>query len=510
MLTGAAAIAAALTLYATAGVAQAGADSYVGALSEGKAAFWNGDYVLQSRIPDPSLCGIAGQCFDYHLDLLSSGGQVLRVALSTPDDANNWEVQVIDPSGNVASSGQTYNLIAENFDVELFIPKPAPGHWTLRVIPMNVDHGSFRMRAALDPPTAAPAPPSLSVTAPAASTCSASLRSRHQKRGHKVRPTRRAHGKHTKRHRAKSKSKTSCTSLRNGAAKPRAAGVVDMPPDIAADAPWHMTFEQPLPMVIVEGSNYTNLAGVHDVTPQVGGQPVYGCLPEETIEQGAHRCLRFTSGFASIGKGPFVVYGSSSSPVAVQGGPLYQVIYRSDGSSYSRRAGQFVFHHIHLHYHVLGIARFEIFHVNEPDHVLVPAGKVLKEGFCLGDVKLYDWSSFNQADVSRNPVAAADCQPVAEPDGTFRFYEGITQGWEDSYKWQTSGQFIDFAGNPDGLYVLRVTVNADHTLLDVNPSNDVAYAYFQVSGNSVRVIERGQGTDPWDPSKKVLDPVINP
>ena len=299
-----------------------------------------------------------------------------------------------------------------------------------------------------------------------------------------------------------------CTATAT-AAKPRSASkVYDMPPDIVADAPWHLTFEQPLPMVVVEGSNYTNLLGVHDVTPEAGGQPVYGCLPEETLQQGAHRCLRFTSGFASIGDGPFVVYGSSAEAVAPNGGPLYQVIHRSDGSSYSRLAGQFIFHQIHLHYHVLGMARFDIFHVEEPGHVMTPAGRVLKEGFCLGDVKMYDWSSFGQDDVSRNPISATDCEPQPQPDGSWRFYEGITKGWEDSYKWQTSGQFVDFANNPDGYYVLRVTVNPDHTLLTVPDPRSVAYAYFQVAGNTVRMIERGQGTDPWDPHKRVLDPVI--
>jgi hypothetical protein len=30
----------------------------------------------------------------------------------------------------------------------------------------------------------------------------------------------------------------------------------------------------------------------------------------------------------------------------------------------------------------------------------------------------------------------------------------------------------------------------------------------QITGNDVRVIERGRGTSPWDPHKTVVDPVI--
>jgi hypothetical protein len=286
---------------------------------------------------------------------------------------------------------------------------------------------------------------------------------------------------------------------------PRATGVVDQPPDLAADPPWHLTFQQPPPMVVVEGGNYTALAGVHNPTMQAAGQPVYGCLAEETVEQGAHRCLRFTSGFASLGPGPFEVFGSSATIAAPQGGPLFQNVYRSDGSHYARPAGAFIFHHIHAHYHVLGIAEFRFYRVR-PDHSLTEAGKVLKEGFCLGNIKMYDWHSFGQTEI--DPKSIDNCEPTPQPDGSYRFYEGIANGWEDSYKWQTSGQFIDFGNDPDGYYLLRVVANPEHHILETTYDDNVAYAYLQVSGNDVRVIERGHGQSPWDPAKVVEDPVI--
>jgi hypothetical protein len=284
--------------------------------------------------------------------------------------------------------------------------------------------------------------------------------------------------------------------------------VLDMPPDLAADPPWHVTFQQPLPMVVVEGGNFAALLGAHNTDTGVAGQPTYACLPEETIQQGAKRCLRFTSGFASLGPGPFEVYGSSDVPVAVNGGPLYQVVHRSDGSTFSRRAGSFIFHQIHAHYHVLGIAQFSFFRV-EPDHTLVTAGKVLKEGFCLGNIKMFDWHSFGQSEI--DPSSIDNCEPSLQPDGTYRFYEGIANGWEDSYKWQTSGQFSDFANDMDGYYVLRVTVNPFGYILEGDAghdTNNVAYTYIQVVGNDVRVIERGHGYGPFDPNKTVVDPVI--
>jgi hypothetical protein len=288
--------------------------------------------------------------------------------------------------------------------------------------------------------------------------------------------------------------------------------VVDLLPDIAPDPPWHLTFAQPLPQVLTEGGNVTALGGLHNPVAQLAGEPVYACLPEETIEQGAHHCLRFSSGVAGIGRGEFEVYGSADTPVAVNGGPLYQVIQRSDGSNYSRPAGQFIFHHVHLHYHVLDLAEFPLYRV-APDHTLVPVGHGLKEGFCLGNLKIYDWSSFTQDEIDPNSID--NCQPSPHPnaetnlpDGTWRFYEGVSTGWEDVYTWATSGQFVDFNTNPDGYYLLQMIVNPHHVFLESNYGNNVAYTYFRVMGTDITVIERGRGSSPWDPNKSALDPVI--
>jgi hypothetical protein len=446
-----AAVAASAMLWGSAGAASA--SPLVGSLHRGQATFWPGAFVAGARVDDPSTCGLEGPCFDYRVRVLAKHAKVLRAALDSADDSNGWGLRLLDPSGKEVSSGSTYTLhgVAENFDVEVWAHNPAPGTWTVQVIPQNVQSGDFQARAALDP------------TAPVARHRSRRLRRR----------------------------------------------VTAMPPDLAADPPWHLTFRQPLPMAVVEGGNLTALAGAHNTDTSVAGQQTYGCLPEETIEQGAHRCLRFTSGFASLGPGKFEVYGSSSTPVATNGGPLYQVVYRSDGSHYSRRAGAFVFHKVHGHYHVLGIANFQLYSVRGTS-TLAPAGTVLKEGFCLGNIKVFDWHSFSQAEI--DPASVDNCEPAPQPDGTYRFYEGIANGWEDSYKWQTSGQFANFDNNPDGYYVLRVTVNPLHLLREsdaAHPANDVAYTYFQVTGNDIRVIERGHGSDPWDPHKTVVDPVIS-
>jgi hypothetical protein len=469
--------------------AQAAGTPAVGSLSTGHSVFWQGGYVdNEERVPDPSLCGVTGPCFDYTVDVHSVGAKNLRVALQSADESNNWDVVLISPSGKQVASGTTYTFFGfgEDFDVEVWAPNPAPGAWTVEVVPENVEHGTFEMRAAVDPVINWPASNPM-------------LRTVHTAR--MVKRCRRS----TAKGRRKAKR---CTEKRVRITRTVArTGVYDVPPDLAADAPWDLTFTQPLSMVgPLEGGNVVAIAGVHDANSTVAGQSTYDCLPDETVQQHAQRCLRFSSGFSDLGPGRFEVYGSSSTPVAPEGGPLYQVVYRSNGTSYTRRAGTFMFHVPHLHYHVMGIAQFYIYRVLAPGK-LVSAGTVLKEGFCLGDVKIFNWYSFAQDEI--NPESPDNCEPTPESDGSWRVYEGIDPGYEDVYVWQTSGQFVDFANDPDGYYLLRVVVNPDNYILEADPShaNDVAYTYFKVTGNDIYILQRGRGTSPWDPHRQIENPV---
>jgi Lysyl oxidase len=464
----------------------------------GDTTFWPGAFVAAARVDDASACNVEGPCFAYELRVRDKGATALRVAIDSADESNGWGLRLLDPSGAVAGSDTTYQEggIGERNSIEVWAHDPVPGVWTAQVIAQNVMNGDFRARAALIGPGgevpvgAAPA-----------------VRRRAAKR--RASAWRRCRRRHSRRHCLRRLRRT---RHHHRSARLAAAPVHDVLPDIAADPPWHVTFEQPLPQVLTEGGNVTALAGVHNPTVQIGGQPVYTCLPEETVESAGHRCLRFSSGVGSLGPGRFEVYGASAIPVAVSGGPLFQVVHRSDGTTTEREAGQFVFHQVHLHYHVLDLAEFPLYRVG-PGHTLTPAGQGLKEGFCLGNSKLFDWHSFAQDEVDPNTID--NCEPSPHPneetqlpDGSWRFYEGIANGWEDVYTWATSGQFVDFAGNPDGEYLLRMVVNPQHAFLETDYGNNEAYTYFRVTGHDVHVLERGRGASPWDPDRQVLDPVI--
>ena len=491
----------------------ANADRLVESLGVGDSTFWPGAFVASARVHDPSACNVEGPCFDYPIRVREAGAKALRVALDSADETNGWQLRLLDPGGHEIASDTSYQSggLGERNSIEVFARDPVPGVWTAEVIPQEVVGGDFRARAALTGPGGVTVP----ATPGATSTQRAKARAK-KKRAASAWSRCRRH--HSRRHclrvqrRKKAKAKAKRAALATSAAAAPATGVHDVLPDIAADPPWHVTFEQPLPQVLTEGGNVTALGGVHNPVAQVGGQPVYTCLPEETVEQSGHRCLRFASGVGSLGPGLFEVYGAAAVPVAVSGGPLFQVVHRSDGSTTEREAGQFIFHQVHLHYHVLDLAEFPLYRVGA-GHTLTPAGQGLKEGFCLGNSKIFDWHAFTQDQVDPNTID--NCEPSPHPneesqlpDGSWRFYEGIANGWEDVYTWATSGQFVDFGANPDGEYLLRMIVNPQHKFLESNYDNNVAYTSFSVTGHDVRVIERGRGMDPWDPAKQVLDPVI--
>lgn len=57
----------------------------------------------------------------------------------------------------------------------------------------------------------------------------------------------------------------------------------------------------------------------------------------------------------------------------------------------------------------------------------------------------------------------------------------------------------------EGFYVLRGTADGDKQIVESDETDNVSYAFFEVSENGkVELIERGYGTDPWDPDKVVL------
>jgi len=192
----------------------------------------------------------------------------------------------------------------------------------------------------------------------------------------------------------------------------------------------------------------------------------------------------------NVGAGPFMktfefasdaASGGMSADGAFVRGPAFQDILMSDGTVAKRRAGTYSFHTTHAHFHDDGILTYELFRVAGDQ--LVPAGKGTKSGFCPADQLMGQWRVFGQDPsgfFGEGDTPTGSCYGAAD-DGLL----ALTRGWGDIYRWQRPGQYVEFAGNGDGWYVVRCTVDKGNTTLETDETDNASYALIRVSGRRV-------------------------
>jgi hypothetical protein len=345
----------------------------------------------------------------------------------------------------VAPDGTVTAVDGSNvFDAEAFVAKPAAGKWTVRVLPQGVDHAFLRLRAKLEG---------------------------------------------------------------EPAAKP--ATRVPLLPNLRAVPPYEFTFTAP--------ANPLNAAYPPDtVNPPLsaGGEEPLSCTADEMAPPdagggGAVDCLRLTSGPINVGDGPFMKTfmfasdaangGLSADGAFIRGRAMQDVLY-SDGTVARRPAGTYSFHLTHAHFHDDGILTYELFRIVGDQ--LVPAGHGTKSGFCPADQLMGQWRAFAQEPsgfLGGGDSPTGSCYGAAD-DGLL----SLTRGWGDVYRWQRPGQYVEFSGNGDGLYVVRTTVDKSNTTLETDETDNSAYAEIRVSARRIETLERGWGTSPLDPAKVVF------
>jgi hypothetical protein len=389
------------------------------------ATFWMGgyvaDHVVTTQVPTSVACQLT-HCFTYKLAVTGKATR-LRVGLDTPSRESSFTLEVSDAAGTVVGSATNSN----RFNIEAFIAKPAPGLYTVRVVPRDAAYARFRLRAKAEGPL------------------------------------------------TPYKKKTLLL------------------PNLQATPPYEFNFTAP-------ANPLNGLYPPDTVNPplDVLGYHPLSCAADEAVESGAKRCLRLTTGPRNAGVGPmdlgYVPYEHQLGLLAE--GPVTQYLHWSDGSITSRPAGTFLFHKTHAHYHFQDILDYSIWKVG-PGHQLSLAGRGTKAGFSPADQLFADWFTFSQQEGQYVEGAS-----TARSIGASTF--GLSVGWGDVYRWQRPGQYVEFAGNGDGLYVVRSVVDIKNHVLEMNEHDNAAYAYVQITGESVRIIERGQGMSPWDPAKKVF------
>lgn len=233
-----------------------------------------------------------------------------------------------------------------------------------------------------------------------------------------------------------------------------------------------------------------------DANPPLAAGPVQpvSCSPDETANDGATRCLRYSFGLGNSGAGPFDVRWTADQTST--GHDVFQCLARADGTVEAHGAGRGSYHATHGHWHYDDVVWHQLYSV-AADHTLTPAGKGKKIGYSPADQGIVEWESFNQ-DRAGTSASAGNC--VAGANRRL----GLSRGWGDAYRYQRAGNYVDFGVGGDGEYVVHTIADPLGHLRETTTADNVFYSHIRVAGDSVDVLETGYGDSPWDPDKVVV------
>jgi hypothetical protein len=200
-------------------------------------------------------------------------------------------------------------------------------------------------------------------------------------------------------------------------------------------------------------------------------------------QQGNRRSIRFSNAIYNRGAGPLEVQGILNRGDEIVS--VSQVIYRSDGSTEQRKAGEFVFHAVHDHWHWEGFSLYEIWSTRADGSLNAMVASSGKVGYCLRDIDPLDSAHILADEIDEQAIPS---RIGYGPCGWAR--QGLSVGWVDVYRANTPGQFVNIGGLPDGVYVLKSTVDPDNILLESDPTNNSALVYFTLRGTQLTVLEQ--------------------
>lgn len=243
---------------------------------------------------------------------------------------------------------------------------------------------------------------------------------------------------------------------------------------------------------LVEVEYAPKVMPVRDLLPNLTPLPqrkvlFAACNEDEIIEQGARRCLRFEQIIANFGDGQFGIEYDFSGIATTK--PLYQRVYRSDGTSWTRLAETYEFHPFHAHFHYQNFALSHLWASDAAGSKLgtAPARSGRKNGFCLIDVE-DRWFGM-KGDAAKN----------TETDCLTNNAQGISVGWADVYNWYLSGQYIEASGLPDGYYLLETIADPASpttpigSALETDETDNSVFLHIRTCGDVVDMV--GQTTN---------------
>lgn len=137
---------------------------------------------------------------------------------------------------------------------------------------------------------------------------------------------------------------------------------------------------------------------------------------------------------------------------------VYQHLYLSDGSSVLHFAGAFQYHSDHNHMHFDDYALYTLQPVNAPG----------------GSARIGSKTTFCVMDTTKINTGLPGAPAQAFYSSCGRDLQGMSVGWGDTYGAHLPGQLIDFTGNPDGIYQLKIEVDPKKLLIESDKNDNVS------------------------------------
>jgi Lysyl oxidase/Bacterial Ig domain len=191
--------------------------------------------------------------------------------------------------------------------------------------------------------------------------------------------------------------------------------------------------------------------------------------------------LRFNGYVHNLGPGALDFRGAREAPAP--GEPanppmgVFQRIYNSDGAyTEEPSAGQMVYVDAdgHHHWHLQRVAFYSLWDAGM-DAEVAPAQKV---GFCLEDSERIETTGPSEpvySDSESSPFGSREFCREHQPEAT-EVYEGISEGWRDSYKSNLAFQWVDVSDVLPGEYRLRAEADPEHLIRQTGGEKPPAYA----------------------------------
>ena len=183
--------------------------------------------------------------------------------------------------------------------------------------------------------------------------------------------------------------------------------------------------------------------------------------------------LRFSNLIGNAGAGDLRLHPESNITTGVTTG--WQDLLDANGNVVSSQpVSEFVFHPAHNHWHITGVALFEV-RLAADDGTrgrfgAVYANQSIKTTFCL-----IDWIKLdgNSPTTDRNYF---ECAPDA--------LQGISAGWGDQYHHNLEGQELEITGAAPGIYYLVSKANPDGNFIETTTANNMAWTSFRINRDS--------------------------